>query len=225
MACPSSIDSLGFDDVADREDRLRQLLNHPHIWKQGSGSSGRPHALKTGFEPLDEFLGGGWPGSAVTELLLAAQGIGELRLLMPALRRLQVTGARGQGRHQLCWVNPPYIPYAPALTRHGIDLSGLLVVRPESDADALWAMEQSLRSHTCAAVLGWFEHIDRQSVRRLQVAAEAAACWGVLLRPARFVREDSAAPLRILMSVTAGGLQLEVIRNRYGAAGRLVLAC
>ncbi len=225
MACRSSIDPSGIEDVASREDRLRQLLSHPHIWKQGGGSSGRPAALKTGFEALDEFLGGGWPGSAVTELLLATQGIGELRMLMPALRSLQVTGTRGQGRHELCWVNPPYIPYAPALARHGLDLSCLLVVRPETAADALWAMEQSLRSHSCVAVLGWFDRIDRQSVRRLQVAAEAAACWGVLLRPARFAGEDSAAPLRVLVSVTAGALQLEIVRNRYGGAGRLVLSC
>lgn len=211
--------------MTDREERLRQLLNHPHIWKQGNDKSGRSQALQTGFEGLDEFLGGGWPASAVTELLLAAQGIGELRLLMPALRSLQVTGTRGQRRQQLCWVNPPYIPYAPALARHGLDLSRLLVVRPESSADALWAMKESLHSHSCAAVLGWFDRIDRQSVRRLQVAAEAAACWAVLLRPARFAREDSAAPLRILISVTSGGLQLEVVRNRYGAAGRLLLAC
>ncbi len=208
-----------------REARLQQLLNHPHVWKQGRRPAGRPEALPTGFTGLDTLLGGGWPAGAVTELLLEAQGIGELRALMPALRALQVSGVRGQQRRQLCWVNPPYIPYAPALARHGLSLAQLLVVKPGSVADAVWATEKALRSGACAAVLFWAERIDNKALRRLQLAAEATACWGVVVRSARHAGEMSPVPLRLCMAPADGGLNVEILRNRYGTAGRVLLPC
>jgi len=202
--------------MACRSNTEEALLTNPHIWKYGSVRGSRPAALPSGFTALDDWLDGGWPGAAITELLLTAQGIGELRLLLPALQALP---------QQLCWINPPYIPYAPALAGHGLDLSRLLLVRPESAADALWAMDQALRSQACVAVLGWFSQLNRQAVRRLQVVAESAGCPGFIFRHARFARHDSAAPLRIRVAATAGGLQLDILRNRYGKAGSLRLSC
>ena len=230
--------------MACRSNTKEKLLANPHIWKQGSVRTGRTAPLASGFNELDAWLDGGWPGAAITELLLTGEGIGELRLVLPALQKLQQvsasysnTGARGQvrqvqarqvrvpGQQQLCWVNPPYIPYAPALARHGLDLSQLLVVQPESAVDALWAMDQALRSRACAAVLGWFDRINRPSIRRLQVIAESSACPGFVFRHARFARHDSAAPLRIHLTATNTGWQLDILRNRYGRTGRLRLSC
>ncbi len=220
MACPSNT--------------KEELLANPHIWKPGSLPAGRPAPLPSGFAELDNWLDGGWPAAAVTELLLTGEGIGELRLVLPVLQKLQqtpTTGARGQvpqpqGRQHFCWVNPPYIPYAPALARHGLDLSRLLVVQPESMNDALWAMDLALRSQVCAAVLGWFGQINRPAIRRLQVVAEASACPGFVFRAARFARHDSAAPLRIRLAAAGdGGWQLDILRNRYGRTGRLRLSC
>ncbi len=202
--------------MACRSNIEEALLTNPHIWRYGSGRGSRPDSLSSGFAALDDWLEGGWPGAAITELLLTAQGIGELRLLLPALQPLQ---------QQLCWINPPYIPYAPALADYGLDLSRLLLVRPESAVDALWAMDQALRSQACVAVLGWFSQLNRQALRRLQVVAESAGCPGFVFRPARFARHDSAAPLRIRLSATAGGLQLDILRNRYGRVGSLRLSC
>ncbi len=208
-----------------RETRLQQLLKHPHIWKQGRRAAVRPGALPTGSTELDALLGGGWPLGVVTELLLETQGIGELRVLMPALQALQNPGVRGQQRRQLCWVNPPYIPYAPALARHGLNLAQLLIVKPESRADALWATEQALRSPACAAVLCWVERIDGKAVRRLQLAAEAATCWSVVIRAGRFVRDGSSAPLRLYLKPGSAGVHVEVLRNRYGMTGNVLLSC
>ena len=44
------------------------------------------------------------------ELLSEDYGIGELRLLSPALATLSSTDDRC-----IAWVNPPHLPYAPAL--------------------------------------------------------------------------------------------------------------
>ncbi|NND54999.1 MAG: translesion DNA synthesis-associated protein ImuA [Gammaproteobacteria bacterium] len=242
MECHSSTNSnLKSDKPSDRKSRLRQLLGNPHIWRPGSTPVRQGELLPTGFSALDGLLGGGWPPGVLTELLLEGQGIGELRLLMPAIKALQLSGARGQRRSQSCWIAPPFIPYAPALARHGLDLTQLLIVSPAAARDALWAMEQALRAHTCALVLCWADKVSQQATRRLQVAAEASGAHGFLLRPVRFARQSSTAALRIRLSVTHKStqqnrqpgdepgstqhLQLELLRNRYGRPGRVSLSC
>jgi len=236
-----------------REYRLRKLLKSPHIWRPGDFSvAGRNH-VPTGFTKLDRQLGGGWPVGVLTEILTDQPGIGELRLLLPALLHLNgndmsqansvcVSGLRGKaldikapdiqsnGRpDRLAWIAPPYIPYVPALMQHGLDISRILVAHSARQVDTLWAMEQALRSSVCMAVLGWLTDVDDQSLRRLQLAAESATCWAVIFRPARFSGSASPAPLRICIKAgdkpQSGDLDLEILRNRYGPIGSLTLQC
>ena len=71
-------------DAINRATRLSQL--HPGLWRasQIGGAPGRTTA--SGFDVLDAQLpGGGWPHGVLTELLLPQPGVGELRLLAPAL--------------------------------------------------------------------------------------------------------------------------------------------
>ena len=73
----------------------------------------------TGFSILDEQLSGsGWPTDGITELLYEHAGIGEIRLLAPALANLSQ-----QKAGWILWISPPYIPYAPALIAAGIALT------------------------------------------------------------------------------------------------------
>ncbi|MGH8653199.1 MAG: hypothetical protein ACREYE_14005 [Gammaproteobacteria bacterium] len=51
----------------------------------------------------------------MTEIIAPRAGIGTLSLVMPALTRL------GRADRWLAWIDPPYIPYAPALTGRGIE--------------------------------------------------------------------------------------------------------
>lgn len=210
--------------------RLRQLLKHPRIWSSGSRDA-RSHAtLPTGFSELDERLGGGWPLGVLTELLLDEEGAGELRMLMPALAQLSHSGPDAGldadiAERWIAWVAPPYIPYPPALLQHGVNVSRLFVAEARGPRDALWAMEQSLRSVICRAVLGWLTKVDDRAMRRLQLAAEAGNSWAVIFRPARFAAAPSPAPLRIRISAHPEGASLEFLRNRYGAPGSVCLAC
>lgn len=187
--------------------------------------------MPSGFASLDARLGGGWPLGILTEVLADAEGIGELSLLAPALSQLSnAAGLSPELRQQLgvrrsiCWVMPPYIPYAPALLQQRIDLAQVLVVNVEQSEDALWAMEQALRSGICAAVLGWFTRLDARALRRLQLLAETAVGWVVVFRHSRFVHEQATAPLRLRLQTTVAGLQVEVLRNRYGATGSVTLS-
>ena len=67
---------------------LDKLLENPRLWRGHSQAHAAP-GLNSGYEALDRHLpGGGWPQSSLTEILVEHYGIGELRLLMPALAAL-----------------------------------------------------------------------------------------------------------------------------------------
>ncbi len=64
---------------------LDALLDNPRVWRGRQQPQATP-GLPSGYPELDRHLpGGGWPPDALTEILTAHYGIGELRLLMPAL--------------------------------------------------------------------------------------------------------------------------------------------
>jgi hypothetical protein len=103
---------------------LAALLARPDIRRGDSLARVASPSVPTGFPRLDaELPGGGWPAGSLTELVPAHDGIGELRILGPALARLARAGER------LAWIAPPYLPYAPALAAAGIALGQVLIVR------------------------------------------------------------------------------------------------
>jgi protein ImuA len=61
---------------------------HPTLWRAHQLGRAAAAVQPSGFGVLDAQLpGGGWPCRALTELLLAQPGVGEMRLLAPALAR------------------------------------------------------------------------------------------------------------------------------------------
>jgi hypothetical protein len=189
---------------------LARLLSHPAIWR-GNDCAPEPASIGTGFDELDAVLpGGGWPRTALTELTLAREGIGELRLTLPALARLQAEG------RSIVWVAPPYRPYAPALAAAGLDLARLIVVHGCSHAEALWAYEQALRAPECGAAFAWIPAHDERVLRRLQVAAREGRTWGVLWRRPGRRASASAAPLRLALAPSQGQLAVRVLKRRGG---------
>ena len=170
---------------------LDSLLAAQTLWHAGRHPATAREGEPTGHPALDALLPQrGWPRRALTELLLPADGVGELALLMPTLARLSRDGGT------LALVAPPYLPYAPAWQAAGIDL-GVLQVIEASTRDALWAFEQCLRSGACAAVIGWSRQADAQALRRLQVAADSGDCLGFVLRERRHAMNPSPAALRL----------------------------
>jgi cell division inhibitor SulA/protein ImuA len=166
-------------------------------------------SVPSGFTALDaELPGGGWPTGCLTECLPAHEGIGELRLLGPALARLSRAGRR------LAWIAPPHLPYAPALDAAGIALDRLLIVRTVAARDALWAAEQALASAACGAVLVWPGAVKYAELRRLQLAAERARAFAVLFRAPRAAGEASPAALRLGFHTAAGALAVRILKRR-----------
>lgn len=74
--------------------------------------------------------------------------------------------------------------YPPAAAEMGVLLRHLIVLRPESATDELWALDQALRCPGIGAVWSWLPKLGDRDFRRLQLAAEAGGSLGLLLRPA-----------------------------------------
>lgn len=173
-----------------------------------------PSTLSTGFATLDAALpGGGWPQGAVTELLPAGMGIGELSLLLPALAQLT------RSARQVAMLTPPCLPYAPALQQHGLILRHLLLIHTTDDGALLWSAEQLLRCSAVGAVLLWPRQIDDRRVRRLQLAAEAGGSCALLYREAAAHRQSSPAALRMRLQPAADGLRITIFKARGGSTG------
>jgi hypothetical protein len=191
---------------------LAALLSDARVWR-GQPAALPPAAQPTGFAALDAVLpSGGWPESALTELLLPADGIGELRLLLPTLARLT------QARQDIVLVAPPYLPYPAGWRQAGVDF-GYVHVIDAGPRDALWATEQCLRAGCADAVLSWPRHADDRAWRRLQVAAESGQALGFVFRDARVACNPSPAALRIMLEGTpVQGMptQLRVLKCRGG---------
>jgi len=198
-------------------DALESLLENPRIWRgQARAEAAGWQGLASGYPKLDRHLpGGGWPHPALTEILVDHYGCGELQLLMPALAKLSQPGdAAAAG--WIAWVAPPFAPYPPALSQWGVNLSRVLIVRPGTAQEALWAAEQALSSGNCAAVLLWSEALDDAASRRLQLAAEKGRSWAIAFRSLKALSQPSAAALRIRIDAGAEGTDLGILKNRGG---------
>jgi len=199
---------------------LADVLADARVWKlkDASAAPARP-VWSTGKSSLDARLpGGGWPTASLIEVLLDDTGLGEVQLFLPALVACQAS-RHGGDAPWLVWIAPPHEPYAPALAQSGIELKRLLVVRPTTATEALWAAEQALSSGVCAAVLLWLKGTDDRWLRRLKLAAEAGGSLGVLFRPEKHRFEASPANLRIVISRGEPCARVDLLKVQGGRPG------
>lgn len=180
---------------------------HPALWLASQLARGTTSCVDTGIPVLSGQLpGGGWPNGVLTELLLQQPGIGELRLLQPALSAL---------KRPVVMLQPPYAPQTLALSALDLPPQQLLWIRNTGKAaDALWAAEQVLRSGSCGAVLLWQQHMRGESLRRLHLAAQSGESLFFLLRPIAAAQDSSPAPLRLGLRPAVGGVNIEFIKRR-----------
>jgi hypothetical protein len=205
---------------------LADILADARVWKlkDASAAPARP-VWSTGKSSLDARLpGGGWPTASLIEVLLDDTGLGEVQLFLPALVQCQRRGSQDEAPWVI-WISPPHEPYAPALAQQGIELARLLVVRPASATEALWAAEQALGSGVCSAVFLWLKGTDDRWLRRLKLAAEAGGALGVLFRPERHRFESSPASLRLLLTQGEQETRLDLLKVQGGRPGPVDLGC
>lgn len=103
-----------------------------------------------------------------------------------AVRRLDcMSDPRGDAPALLCMSSAHGAelgaPYGPGLTALGLDPSRLIVVEPAKLPDALWAIEEGLKSNGLALVLGLIDDIQLTPARRLALAAAGSGTPCLLL--------------------------------------------
>lgn len=188
---------------------------HPQLWRAHQLGRIAERPVASGFQALEaELPGGGWPRRALTELLLPHAGIGEIRLLAPALAAMQQEG------RLVMMFDPPAAVSAPALGELGLDVAQLLVIRTHlqvhTGADRLWALEQALKSGHVGAAVAWLPpRLRSERVRRLQLAAHAHDGPAFVFREPAAQGQASAAPLRLaLHPAGADQLALRILKRR-----------
>lgn len=194
---------------------IRPESLHPTLWLGHQIARDATVAVASGFPLLDAQLpGGGWPRRALTELLLAHPGIGEVRLLAPSLVQAQQAG------RLVMLFDPPLALSAPALVQLGLAVEALLIVNTRTralpGADSLWALEQALKSGHVGAVVAWLPpRLRAERLRRVQLAAHAHDGPAFVLCETSAAQRPTAAPLRLALRASgADALAVRVLKRR-----------
>lgn len=180
---------------------------HPSLWRASQLARAGTRCIDTGHQALSAQLpGGGWPTGSLVDLLVQQPGIGEMRLLRPALAAV--------AKRRIVLLQPPHPPQALALAALGVAPSQLIWLRASRTADALWAAEQVLRSGSCGALLCWQTQVRADSLRRLHLAAQCGETLFFMLRPLAAAQDASPAPLRLALRPQAGGIEIDFVKRR-----------
>lgn len=214
---------------------LDQLARRQLVW-HGDSQQLAYQAVSSGYQELDQQLGGGLPATGLIDIQTEA-GIGELRLLLPYLQQQQQ-----QSQRLLVFIGPPAELSADMLAGSGLELSQVLIITPgeqpafgqgsdkltkltnpaknpksvkklSPQQQALWAAEQCLQSGCCASVLLWPAAISLAQARRLQLAAEQGAASMIVFRHSS---QTLSLPVNLSISLQSDpqGLQLTVLKRK-----------
>ncbi len=175
--------------------------------------------ISCGCAGLDRLLPeGGFRRGSLVEWLAAEEGCGVQSLALIVARE-----ACREGGGLVVFDRAEQF-YPPAAVRLGIEPANLLVVRPENQADELWALTQTLRCPGVAATIVQLDRLESHDFRRLQLAVESHGALGLLLRPWSVRKEPSWAEVRLGVeaipspeSAEVRRLKVHLLRSRRGA--------
>lgn len=180
---------------------------HPSIWRASQLAHAVTRCVDTGHMALSNLLpGGGWPTGAIVELLVQQPGIGEMRLMAPALAKV--------AHRKIVMIQPPHPPHIIGLAGLGVAPADVVWVKTKTTSDLMWAAEQTLRSGSCGAVLLWANHIRPEHLRRLNLAAQTAETLFFVMRPLTAALDPSVSSLRLGVRPAPGGVDIEFVKRR-----------
>jgi hypothetical protein len=163
----------------------------------------------TGSPPLDRLLpGGGLRRGSLVEYLGQGVSLAFAAAQAACRDRPLVVVDRGQALYPASWP---------------IELAQTVLVRPTSEADEIWACDQSLRCPGVGAVLARCGRLGQRDFRRLQLAAEEGRTLGILVRPVKLRGDPTWADVQWLVepqpSPDRWRLRVELLRCRGGSGG------
>ena len=223
--------------ILDRKELVATLQATIH--DRESALAAATERVATGFRTLDEALQGGLLRGAANEIYVTEAGSGIAEALLPAIQSMAGPSA-GESRldgaapkRLLAWIHPFRTPYPPALAQmasrgeaaadHHADAGPLarwLIVRPGNQDDHLWAIEQTLRSGACDAVVAHIGDVPDMVLRRIQLAAQEGRALGLFFRPSSAAAKASPAAVRFLARPRpspdpgARRVEIEIVRCR-----------
>jgi protein ImuA len=183
------------------------------------GLYSRPAAYPETCEPLEE-VAAAQPADAATALAFALARLAAGPAERPYVLVTTDLWLRERGR-----------PFARGLARWGLGPERLIWVRAHKEAEALWALEEALKSGAVAGALATVEQPPFVVTRRIDFAARAGGALGALVRcgPAS---DLSAARRRWRIAARSSGenafdaaapgqvrLRAELVRRRDGPPG------
>ena len=180
------------------------------------------NTFHTHLPALDALLPHGFARSSVHELL----GQHGSPFFLAALLAKSATDIAA--KPYIAWLDPDHRLYPLALLTLGIELSRVIVLKPTSPADTIWAAAECLRCKGMGAVIAPLPRLSRIQARRLQLAAEDGGSAGIFLRPCSTASADYAATTRWLVTPAHGErtLQrwnLQLIHGHGGQVGTSVI--
>lgn len=179
-------------------------------------SSSAASFLATGFRKLDSALHrGGWPTNGLIELLCQRPCPQAVRLLLPALSRLQ--------EGQIALVNPPERPHPHILKQAKIHTGNLLVMRSPDPDTLLRACRETAASGNVSALIAWLPtgSDTHANLTSLHLAAEQGHCLLIVIREARHAKHASAAAMRLMLhTAPSAQINIEVIKQPGGWGGQ-----
>ena len=173
--------------IAELSQRIRTIERTSHRCAPQSD------VTLNGLPGLERLLGeAGWPRGCLVEWLADGRGTGSTGLALWASRE-------AWRDNLLVMIDSRRELYAPAAVPFAVDLGRTVFIRPEHPPDALWSLEQALRTRGIGAVVCDVEKLSSQTCRRLQLAAEASGVLGILMRPSQARGQPSFAEYRFLV--------------------------
>lgn len=117
--------------------------------------------------------------------------------------------------------------YPPAAAHFQVD-SDIIFVRPRTQKDYLWALNQSLCCEGVGAVLSWLGTLNDRVFRSLQLASERGGTAGLLVRPIALRGHPTWSELQLLVepiptTKRSRQMQVTLTRCRHGKAGASVI--
>lgn len=193
---------------------LQDLKNQRLVWSAGqANSSANPSAsrrhIPSGHVSFDQCLEG-WPSSGLVELQLPAWGIGELRLILPALSHLAGDAAT-QNKLQV-WLTENVCLMPQALD--SAYASNTVVLENLGTKQSLWALETLLTSGVCSVLICWLPQLTSAQAKRLQVAAKESGTLVFCLREISQLEHSLPISLRLQLSPTDQGLMIDVLKRQ-----------
>ncbi|HEY2658457.1 MAG TPA: hypothetical protein VGI79_01965 [Caulobacteraceae bacterium] len=172
-------------------------------------------------EPLEE-IGAAQPADAAVAL-----GFGLARLVQQVAKDRRPMALVTTGE----WLRERGRPFSQGLAGWGLPAERLIWIRTEREGEALWALEEALKSGAVAGALATVETPAFVLTRRVDFAARAGGAVGLLIR-ARPAADLSAARRRWRIAALssaedrfdplapgAARLRAELVRRRDGPPG------